>query len=79
MSVGADKAANLVRAAKLVKEAATNGAQVISLPVGLLYKVVVQPYTCGWNYIICTFSLSGKTWDHIDYVVNCTIHIKWTP
>ena len=34
MAVGADKAANLVRAASLVKEAASNGAQVIALPVG---------------------------------------------
>ena len=36
MLVGADKAANLVRAAKLVKEAASNGAQVVALPVSVL-------------------------------------------
>jgi hypothetical protein len=33
MLVSADKPANLVRAAKLVKEAASSGAQVIALPV----------------------------------------------
>ena len=33
MAVGADKAANLVRAASLVKEAAGNGAKVVALPV----------------------------------------------
>ena len=40
MLVGADKAANLVRAAKLVKEAASNGAQVVALPVSVLSSLL---------------------------------------
>ena len=35
MSVGADKAANLIRATASVKEAASNGAQVVALPVSI--------------------------------------------
>ena len=42
MLVGADKTANLVRAAKLVKEAASNGAQVIALPVSEVYLGLVK-------------------------------------
>ena len=38
MAVGADKAANLVRAATLVKEAASNGAKVVALPVSIGYR-----------------------------------------
>ena len=45
MLVGADKAANLVRAAKLVKEAASNGAQVIALPVSEVYLIGTSEIT----------------------------------
>ena len=49
MAVGADKAANLVRAASLVKEAASNGAQVIALPVCLFASLVwPAPYLFAW-------------------------------
>ena len=33
LAVGADKAANLQRASRMVREAAENGAQVVALPV----------------------------------------------
>ena len=46
MLVGADKAANLVRAAKLVKEGASNGAQVVALPVSVSVSGTVGSPLC---------------------------------
>ena len=43
MTVGEDKAANLARAANLVKEAANKGARFVALPVSLrLVTVAMQ-------------------------------------
>ena len=42
LAVGADKMANLKRAEGLVREAASKGAQVVSLPVSI--AAVVQVY-----------------------------------
>ena len=47
MAVGADKAANLVRAASLVKEAASNGAQVIALPVSRVARSAITKFRAG--------------------------------
>ena len=48
--VGADKAANLLRAGRLVREAASKGAQVVALPVSDLHQHVTV-HVCVRGYI----------------------------
>ena len=48
LAVGADKAANITRAEGMVREAAQNGAKIVSLPVNnfrlsLCYIIVIPP------------------------------------
>lgn len=53
MSVGVDKAANLVRATSFVKEAASNGAKVIALPVStenVVAKRLCDPTKCYYDW-----------------------------
>ena len=53
LAVGTNKAANLERAASLIRKAAGNGAQVVSLPVRLLLD------TSHCVYCVCLYG-SGK-------------------
>ena len=41
MTVGEDKAANFARAARLVREAAKNGAQLVALPVSSCMAIAI--------------------------------------
>lgn len=66
MTVGEDKVANLARAAGLVKEAATKGAQLVALPVsyqrhhgrayvGTKFKIKsAWPGPAAWCFDVCT-------------------------
>ena len=54
--VGADKAANLLRAGRLVREAASKGAQVVALPVSdLNHHVTVHVCVYGATFNIATW------------------------
>ena len=50
LAVGADKMANLKRAEGLVREAASNGAQIVSLPVSVaLVSIKLYSGILGYN------------------------------